>query len=76
MTPAEYRRRTDEEWRGVKVRSRRPLSTQALVIPRGSIFTVERKFKGFSLRSEPCSCCGVAVRITKVPPSDVEEFDE
>lgn len=73
MRRLEYERRTDADWRGTRVRTRRPLSTQHLAIPAGTVLTITRKFSGFNLQTDPCAHCGVAVRITKVPYTDVDE---
>lgn len=72
MTRKEYESRTEKQFLGKKVRSTRPLSNGHAKLPSGTVFTIERKFKGFSLRSEPCASCGVQIRITRVPERDVE----
>lgn len=72
MTLAEYRRRTVAQWRGVKLRTKRELSNGNMVIPRGTVVEVDGKCGGFSLRTERCPCCGVRIRISRVPPNDVE----
>jgi hypothetical protein len=72
MTETEYRRRTDVQWRGIRVRARNAIGTSRMLVPIGAILTVERKFSGFSLIADPCPCCGVRVRVTKVEPHNVE----
>ena len=65
-------RRTSAWWAGRRVVATRELRTGEAIYPRGLELVVERKFGGLELRREPCSCCGVSVRIGRVPFSDLE----
>lgn len=66
LTRRDYDRLNADEWKGKRVRSRRPLVNGWAEMPAGTIFTVEGKFKGFSLRSDPCSHCGIRMRVDRV----------
>lgn len=74
ITQSDYNRRTDKQWRGVKVRALRPLDNGWITIPAGTICTIDGKFGGFSLRTDRCNCCGVTIRISRVPHDAVEIF--
>lgn len=60
------------DWHGLKVRSRQEFRNGLGSVPAGTVFTVERNFSGMHLISDPCQCCGVRFRISKVPEADVE----
>lgn len=72
MNRREYDRLTGEQLRGRKVRTLCPMSNGFVEIPAGTILTIGRKFSGFTMRSEPCSLCGVRVLISRVEPQSVE----
>lgn len=74
MTRREYERRTNAEWEGTTVRTRREITNGFMTIPAGAVCTIHAKFKGFTLRSEPCATCGVRVSVSRVHPADVEVF--
>ncbi len=60
------------DWIGLKVRSLSDLSNGWCVIPKGTVFTVSRSHGGLRLKSDPCPCCGVQVKISQVKECDVE----
>lgn len=66
MTLAQLRRPN------VRVRTLVQLETRLLKIPRGTLLRVVGKMNGLELETDPCGCCGVAVRITHVPARDVD----
>lgn len=76
ITSAEYKKRSAREWQAAKVRTRRALSNRNMVIPVGTVVTITEKYSGFSIAGAPCPCCGVQVRVTRVSPGDLEEFDD
>lgn len=71
----EYRKRSSAFWVGKKVRTRGVLRNGVIEIPTGTICEIRRKFKGFTLKTDPCKCCGVSVFISKVPALAVELVD-
>ncbi|WCA57561.1 hypothetical protein G6M16_007595 [Agrobacterium tumefaciens] len=72
LTPismATYNRLSDREWVGVHVITLEEIRTRGGVIyPKGSRAEVTRKFGGLHLEGDPCTCCGVKLRLTKTPP--------
>lgn len=72
MDTKTYNKLTDRELRGRKVRSLVELHNGWCRIPQGTTFTITRKMGGLHLETEPCVTCGVRVRISYVPPRDVE----
>lgn len=74
ITDAQYKRISDKEWKGVRVRSILPLRNSMCSVPVGTLFTIEGKFSGFSILADPCSCCGVAPSFSKVSPSKLERI--
>lgn len=66
ISKQEYKSKTESFWKGKKVASLVPIANGLGELPAGSVFSVTRKFKGFSLTSEPCKCCGVSLRVTYV----------
>lgn len=67
-----YDKTTEKEFVGKKVKSLIPLSNGLYKIPAGTIWTIQRKWKGFGLWSDPCLHCGVRVHISDVSPRDVD----
>lgn len=67
ITDAEYKRFTEKQWIGTRVRSLVPIKTRYSEMPAGTTWTVKNKFSGFSLQGDPCSCCGIKVSVDKVP---------
>jgi len=70
-----YRKLTERELKGKRVRLLEATYTGAMIIPKGAICTVTGKFKGISLNSEPCPHCGVVIRVMRVQPYQVEFLD-
>ncbi|MGV1900097.1 hypothetical protein ACQZ6V_07390 [Agrobacterium sp. 22-3674b3] len=72
LTPismATYNRLSDREWVGVSVVTLEEIRTIGGVIyPKGSCAEVTRKFGGLHLEGDPCTCCGVKLRLSKIPP--------
>ena len=67
-----YTKTTERDMRGLQVRSLFPLRNGLGELPKGTIFTIDRKQGGLHLKSLPCSDCGMALSITHVLPQDVE----
>lgn len=67
ITRMEYQKFTEEEWKGTRVKVVSPLVCGSLELTVGATAIIERKFLGFALRSDPCECCKVKVRISKCP---------
>lgn len=59
MEDKTYRRMTDRELAGRKVRLRFELKTQVLTIPAGAVLRIVHKWKGLELEGEPCPTCGL-----------------
>ena len=72
ITEAHYRRFTEEQWKGRKVRSLRDMRNGYAELPAGTIFTITGKYKGFSLVSDPCATCGVKIHIGRVSGASLE----
>ncbi len=71
-----YKRTTENEFIGRKVKNLTTLTSQLGKFPAGMIWTIERKSRGFELISDPCPHCGIRACITKVPPRAVELIEE
>lgn len=76
MTYTEYDRWTEAQLKGRKVVSGMELKNGSASLPAGTVYTIEKKFKGFSLVSDPCPCCGVRHYITRVKPHAVTLLQE
>lgn len=63
------------DWEGRKVRTLLPMRNGMMEIPAGTVCTVRRNYAGLRLSTDPCSCCGVRVSISKVGECDVELLD-
>jgi hypothetical protein len=72
MTRRDYVSHTEDWFRGKRARVLRALRSGALHIVPGSIVTIDRKWSGFTIRSETCKHCGVSVFMTKVGPECLE----
>lgn len=68
----DYKRLTERELLGRKVRALQEIRNGWGSMPAGTVFIIERKFKGFALRAEPCTCCGFRFSVNKVSPGKVE----
>lgn len=62
------RRTTGARIKGTRFRLNPPVESQDAVIPRGTVVTVLRKYKGFTVLAEPCRDCGVQVKAVRVEP--------
>jgi len=72
-----YDRIPERDWIGTRVKLEREVATRAgVVYPKGSTGRIVHKFKGFEIEGDPCKCCGVALRITKVNPFDLTLIEE
>jgi hypothetical protein len=71
ITEQLYKKHNEKWWMQQKVKSIKRLQNGRFDIPKGTIFSIERKFNGFSLISEPCPHCGISVRITRVQTWDL-----
>ncbi len=62
------------DWVGKRVKTVREMSNGWCTIASGTICTVDSVSggTGLSLVSDPCSCCGVKVRISRIHATDVE----
>lgn len=58
-------------WKGLTVRTLRRMRNGVTDIPAGTLATVTYARAGLTLETEPCKCCGVSIRISKVSSSDV-----
>ena len=76
MDKKTYDKIRDREFCGRKVKTLVELSNGWCRIAPGTIATVQRKFNGLSLMTEPCPSCGVKIAITHVPPRDVDFVDQ
>lgn len=59
---------------GLRVRTRREMSNGLVVVPAGTVGLVETAGNGWHLlqfRTDACSCCKVAVRISRVSWTDL-----
>lgn len=75
ITVAEYNRIAAKKWQGVRVRSLRAIATRYAEVPPGTIFTIEQKFGGFALKSDPCPHCGIQFHVVKVEPQALERIE-
>lgn len=72
MNDAEYRRTTLANLLGRRYPLRRDLRTRSGIVARaGTVVRITGKHGGLEVTSDPCECCGVTVRCTHVPPSDL-----
>jgi len=72
ITLAEYNRISQKGWIGVRLRSLRPIVTRIAELPAGTLWTVEQKFGGFAVVSDPCPHCGIKVNVVKAQPQAFE----
>jgi hypothetical protein len=56
----------------LRFRTRCPLTNYWGTIPPGTEVRVTDKRGGLRILAEPCSCCGVQMRMSHVPMSDLE----
>ena len=75
MKRSAYRKLTAEQLDGRRVCLVTPVSNGAGTWPVGTTARIVGKYDGLSLRSDPCACCGVRLRIARVPPRSVMLLD-
>ena len=63
-----YKKYTEKQWKTKRVMSLREMSNGWFKIPKGTKFNITRKYDGFGLIADPCKCCGVQVKISRVEP--------
>lgn len=67
-----YERYKEEYWKTKRVKTKCTLRNSLIKIAPGTICRISRKRGGFTLVTDPCSCCGVSIIIAKVHPENVE----
>jgi len=70
ITRIDYNSIPERVWLGKRIKTLREIQNGAMIIPEGTMCEINRKYKGFSLITEPCKCCGVKIFITRVPYYD------
>jgi len=79
ITQKEYEKNTEEYWLRKKVMTLRKLENGNIVIPAGTVLTIHRKYKGFTLKAvTDCPHCkiGVKLSITRGRPNLLKLFEE
>ena len=71
-----YEKNTEKFFMGKKIRTLIQMQNGLMVIPKGAVCTITRKYGGFNLNSEPCKCCGVQKRITRVSFREVQLIEK
>jgi hypothetical protein len=51
-----------------------PLRNGNMVIPAGTVLKIEKRLRGYWLKSAPCKHCGIQGRVTQVPAIDLAPF--
>lgn len=66
------------EWEGLRVRSKEAMRNAHAEFPAGTEFMVTSATGGvgLTLKSVKCSCCGIALFITRIRSHDVEVVHE
>ncbi len=75
ITWKKYRSVTELNWIGRKVKTLRELQNGNVVIPKGFVLVISRKYSGFGLEAvETCDKCGIGrkINITRVEPVALE----
>lgn len=72
MNRKEYTRVTDEQIKGREAYTKMPLENGAGRIDVGTRVTITRKFKGFAIETPKCEHCGTQIKMTRVPPQDLD----
>lgn len=72
MKETQYIKTSESKFRGRRVKVLQPLNNGWGTIPAGTIATIVRKWKGFTLEADPCPCCGLRASISKVKFYDVD----
>lgn len=76
MNRYDYRHTLERELKGRQVRTLQGLRNAWGIIPAGTIATITRKYRGFGLRTEPCTHCGLEAYISRVPCGVIELLPE
>ena len=71
-----YERTREIDFVGRKVKSLKSMSNGLYRFPAGMTFTIERKWAGFELLSDPCPHCGIQAFINRVEPQAVDFTDQ
>lgn len=66
----------EREFIGRKVKTLVELNNGWCRIAPGTIATVQRKYNGLGLMTEPCPTCGVRIHISRVRPREVDFVDQ
>lgn len=67
MTKSLKKPRAHYQWMGATVVTTQSLSSGVAVIPAGSRGVVEGAKRGLSVVFDACPCCGVQLRLTRMP---------
>lgn len=70
-----YRKMTEAQLKGRRVVATRDLQTGQIRVPAGTVLTVQRKFGGLDLISDPCPHCGIRPFLRRVPPQALNLLD-
>lgn len=70
-----YRNKSEKFFIGRRVRTLVPLKNAVAELPVGTVAVVTRKIKGFTIRTDPCETCGIAISVSRVAPEDVDLID-
>lgn len=76
MDKKTYDQIRDREFRGRKVKTLVELSNGWCRIAPGTVATIQKKYNGLDLMTDPCQTCGVKVVISHVQPRDVDLVDQ
>ena len=76
MIEKKFQRKTSSWWEGRTVVATSELGNAWMVIPSGTYCVVKRKYKGLSLETDPCPECGVRLKISEVPYSNLDLVQE
>lgn len=76
LTERWYRGTPGEQMKGMVVWNTAPLGNHYVTYPPGTRFTIMHKYSGLDLRSDPCECCEIQAKISKVSPTVLCEEQE
>ena len=76
MITKKWQRKTDQWWRGQKVVVIKEIRNHHFSIAPGTICTVERKYNGLHIESEPCPHCGTQVSMSNARYDHFILYDE
>ncbi len=69
-----YDQLTLEEAKKLRLRLKIKIRNGNMEVPAGTVVTVTNKLKGWTIKTDPCKCCGVSVYVSRVSHFDLEEF--